>query len=524
MRNVGIYGWGLVAPRSPDIDTFAHNLRSAGSWLSPFEGFGPSNFLVGNPAFDFDVYRPWVDARFPANRFGQLTSKMDPTTLYAIGAFIQSLGQNEGLEALLRSLGSEAHVYVGTGLGAIPTLHQASLDYDRAQREWDRHWSDPVRNPALAAFLADEDAGRRASPDVPVHPSSIEDPDEAYRARGVWYAYWAARSSELGTFLSELREIEGVSIGGEVEGGKIKIIREKERQKTRLMERWGAPTPPWNAVSTNVLWNIHNTPAAQISMMGGITGLAYAPVAACSTFSVCLKLAMDAIARGEAKAVVVGATDPAPHPMTVGAFYGARVLSADGNTSKPLTGLRGTHVAGGSVVWVVGDREFMESQGMTPLGMEPVAVGVSSDADHIITPSREGPTEAVHAALRQAGVRPEEIKAWDLHATATPGDFLEVETLRGVLPEDVLVTARKGTFGHGMGAGGGWELTAQYLGFQEGVVHPTPLSHEELNAEIAGVHGSWVYREGCEAPRAPMGKLSMGVGGINACVISRPLT
>ena len=41
----------------------------------------------------------------------------------------------------------------------------------------------------------------------------------------------------------------------------------------------------------------------------------------------------------------------------------------------------------------------------------------------------------------------------DLHATATPGDYLEMETLRSVLPETVLVTARKGTFGHGMGAG-----------------------------------------------------------------------
>jgi 3-oxoacyl-(acyl-carrier-protein) synthase len=524
VRKIGIYGWGIVAPRSPDVDTFAQNLRSAGSWLAPFEGFGPSNFLAGAPAFDFESYRPWIDARFPANRFGQLASKMDPTTLYAIGAFIQSLRQNEGLEDLLKSLGSEAHVYVGTGLGAIPTLHDATLGYEKARRVWDRFWAMSERNPALVAFLEDEVAGRAAAPDVPVNPATVEDPDEAYEARGIWNRYWAAQSSALSIFLAELREIEGVSVGGEVEGGKIKVIREKERQKARLLERWGAPTPPWNAVSTNVLWNIHNTPSAQITMLGGIQGLAYAPVAACSTFSVSLKLAMDAIQRGEARAVVVGATDPAPHPLTVGAFYGARVLSADGRTSKPLTGLRGTHVAGGAVVWVVGDRAFMEERGMRPLGMEPVAVGVSSDADHIITPSREGPTHAVRAALHQAGLAPEEIKSWDLHATATPGDYLEVETLRGVLPADVLVTARKGTFGHGMGAGGGWELMAQYLGFQEGVLFPTPLSAEELNAEIAGVHSAWVFQEGCEAPRAPMGKLSMGVGGINACVLSRPLT
>ena len=83
--------------------------------------------------------------------------------------------------------------------------------------------------------------------------------------------------------------------------------------------------------------------------------------------------------------------------------------------------------------------------------------------------------------------------SWDLHATATPGDYLEVETLRGVVPESVLVTARKGTFGHGMSAGGGWELTAQYLGYERGRLFPTPLQRTELNGEIAKVHSRFVF-------------------------------
>jgi 3-oxoacyl-[acyl-carrier-protein] synthase II len=523
LKDVGIYGWGIVAPRSPDIETFARNLESNESWLAPFQGFGPSNFLVGTPEFDFERYRPWIEARFPANRFSQLVSKMDPTTLYAVGAFLQSLEQNSAMEGLLRELGTEAHVYVGTGLGAIPTIYDASLDYARGIRDWNRFWTAPERNAAMAAYLADPQGARRADPLIPEDPARTSDPEDAADQRLSWYAFWAARSDGLARFLAELAEVEAVSIGGEVEGGKIRAIREKERNKSRLLERWGAPTPPWNAVSTNVLWNIHNTPASQISMLGHITGLAYAPVAACSTFSVCLKLGMDAIDRGEAKVVVVGATDPAPHPLTVGAFYGARVLSADGQPSLPLTGLRGTHVSGGAVVWILGDREFMEARGMKALGMQPVAVGVSSDADHIITPSKEGPTEAIRQALELAGIEPKELASWDLHATATPGDYLEVETLRDTIPETVLVTARKGTFGHGMGAGGGWELTAQYLGVERGVLFPTPLTTESLNAEIGSVHDQWVFQSSCPTSPAPVGKLSMGVGGVNACVVSRPL-
>ena len=132
-----------------------------------------------------------------------------------------------------------------------------------------------------------------------------------------------------------------------------------------------------------------------------------------------------------------------------------------------------------------------------------------------------------HAAIRtpspSRASRPTDIATWDLHATATPGDYREVETLRGVLPDSVLVTARKGTFGHGMSAGGGWELTAQYLGYERGRLYPTPLHREELNRQIAGApRRSTCSTKPCAAPPRAGGQALMGIGGINACVISRP--
>jgi 3-oxoacyl-[acyl-carrier-protein] synthase II len=319
-----------------------------------------------------------------------------------------------------------------------------------------------------------------------------------------------------------LSEIDGLSIhNGDVATAKLHLIREKEKRHSRLREKWNTPEPPWN-VSADLLWNIHNTPAAQISILGGITGLSFAPVAACSTFGVALGLAQRAIQSGEAKIVIVGATDPPPHPLTIGSFYNARVLSAGRNVSMPLTGLQGTHISGGAVVWVVADHDYMQSRGFKALGMEPVSVGLSSDADHIITPSLEGPRAAIYQAMTTAGIPPSEIGTWDLHATATPGDYSEVATLRSILPDSVLVTARKGTFGHGMSAGSGWELTAQYMGYEQGELFPTTLTHESLNHMIADVHDRFVYGSGCEFPHRASGKLSMGIGGINACIISRP--
>jgi 3-oxoacyl-[acyl-carrier-protein] synthase II len=470
---VGVFGWGIVAPKSPNIAAFRKNLGSSESWLSAFDGFGPNNFLVGVPEFRFSDYQGWIEERFAPRHFQKLKEKMDWPAQYAIGSFIQALGQNPGIEGELEKLAQQAHVYVGTGVGSLDTTYRASIRLHEAQQRWD--------------------------------------------------SFWANRSRDLTEYLTELAEIENLGIEGKIEAGKLHAIREKEKRRAKLQEKWNAPEPPWN-VSADVIWNIHNTPAAQISILGKIKGLAFAPVAACSTFGVALRLAMRAIQSGDAKAVVVGATDPPPHPLLVGSFYSARVLSAGGNVSVPLTRLQGTHVAGGAVVWIVGDFDYMTGKGFKPLGMEPLAVGVSSDAEHIITPSIEGPKAAILGALGTAGATPDDLASWDLHATATPGDYSEIATFRSIFPSPVVIAARKGTFGHGMSAGGGWELTAQYLGYEQGQIFPTPLKADELNASIRQVHEQFVFDAGCETPPGLAGKLSMGIGGINACVISRPLT
>jgi 3-oxoacyl-(acyl-carrier-protein) synthase len=471
-KRIGVFGWGIVAPKSPNIEAFQENLSSSETWLTPFNGFGRDNFLVGQPEFNFDDYQPWIDQRFAPRHYRNLKEKMDWPSQFAVGAFIQALRQNPGLEQEMQSLGHQAHVYVGTGLGNLGTLYDASVKHHQAQETWN--------------------------------------------------AFWSGREHELETYLAELAEIESLTIEGGIESGKLNAIREKEKRRLKLREKWNSPEPPW-FISANVIWNLHNTPAAQISILAKTHGLAFAPSAACSTFGVGLHLAINAIQSGEAKVVVVGATDPPPHPLTVGAFYSGRVLSADGHVSNPLGRLQGTHVAGGSVVWIVGDLEYLKAKGFKPLGMEPVAVGVSSDAHHIVTPSESGPRLAVNNALEAAGAVPADLGTWDLHATATPGDFAEVSNLKSIFPGPVLVTARKGVFGHGMSAGGGWELTAQYLGFMHGKLFPTPLTAEELNPEIRDLHATFVFREECAFPNKLAGKLSMGIGGVNACVISRPL-
>ena len=281
----------------------------------------------------------------PPSRYGQLNEKMGPVALFAIGSFIQALGQNPGIEQFLQSLGHRCQVLVGTGLGDVTIINAESLELDRAQKRWNEFWARPERCSPLREHLAGE-----IDPDAPDLPSSFPiGTEEWIESKHGFEAYWMTRSDALQTYLAEAREIQAEPVPPSSGSAKLGSIRQKLNGIKALNRKWGCPEEPWSAVSPNLLWNIANIAASQISMIGRITGPAFAPIAACASFGVALKLGMDAIRRDEATAVVVGMTDPPPHPLTISAFYNANVLSADADVSRPMTGLKGTHVAGDPV-------------------------------------------------------------------------------------------------------------------------------------------------------------------------------
>src|SRR6185436_4516657 len=234
---IGVFGWGIVAPHSPNVDAFEKNLSQAGNWLTPFRGFGPSNFLVGKPEFDFADYKPWIDARHEPRKFAQLDEKMGPNCKFAIGAFIQSLQQNPGIEEVLRDLGNQAHVYVTTGLGDLSVIYELSVHYHHAQRHWDRFWCREEHNPTLAAYraLGNERAQRREELGAPPDPADFapEDP-ELDDALDAWFHFWIDHSSGLRDYLAAARQIEAEGVGADVEHSKGNVIRRKVAARRKL--------------------------------------------------------------------------------------------------------------------------------------------------------------------------------------------------------------------------------------------------------------------------------------------------
>jgi 3-oxoacyl-(acyl-carrier-protein) synthase len=519
---ISVFGWGLVAPNARDVQSFRALLDGGRTALrlSPHAGLGHRLFAVGDPDFSFEDYKTWITARDGERRWAQLETKMGDNARFAIGAVIQALESNAGLEAACREEDGATHVYVGSAVGDLPESFRAHEAFTRALRRWNAFWARPERCTALRRYR--ERGDREESEPPPIDPATLEvDSEERASALELWNAFWADRSEELSRFERQYAEIEATPVGSDLTSGPLHAIRLRQKLHRKLLEDQGCPPPPWTQVDPKLVWAVQNVPAAEISMLLGTHGAAWSPSGACSTFGVALKAGFDAIARGEAKIAIVGSTEPRPDPVFISAFHRARLAPATGEVNGPFGALLGTHLSGGACIWILGDVDHLARRGLRPIGPSIEAVTVGSDAFHIITPSEEGPKRAISAALERAGANPENLAAWDMHATGTPGDAKEFGLLDCCTSPRVAVSARKGLFGHGMANSGGWELTALALGLNEGVALPTGV-HQELIHPV--IRQRWGEQIVCEA-RPLFGELALkvmlGVGGITACVVLR---
>jgi 3-oxoacyl-(acyl-carrier-protein) synthase len=519
-RRIGIYGWGVVAPGAKDIDALEALLRSGLSAVKTTArpGLDQGLFACGDPDFSFDAYVPWLAERHGEPYVARLRSKMGDNVQFAVGATIQALSTQPGLEAVVREADEACHVYIGSGVGDLCESYKASASLARAERVWNHHWAAPAHNATLRRYQAEGTVPAGAKPPSDPTPLPV-DTEERREAVAAWEAYWASRSEELAAFFARFCAIEKLDADEEdSEKAHLAAIRKRTRAHRALLDELGCPPPPWTAVSADLIWNIQNAPAAQITMILGIHGAAWAPVGACSTFGVALECGRSAILHGGAKLALVGTTDPRPDAALAGAFYQARVMPGTGEVNQPFTSLRGTHLSGGSCTWVLGDAEYCEARGLEALGYVD-AVALASDAEHIITPSKSGPKRAIARAYEEAGITGADVAVMDLHATGTSGDLNELALVDDYVGPQTRITARKGQLGHGMANAGGWELTALALGLRQGVALPTGLSAEAL-------HPRAHHRAQIVTGEAPLTgdhgvKLMLGIGGITACVVLR---
>ena len=110
---------------------------------------------------------------------------------------------------------------------------------------------------------------------------------------------------------------------------------------------------------------------------------------------------------------------------------------------------------------------------------EVLGIGNSDDAYHITAPDPDGTggAYAMNAALKDAGLKPEQISYINAHGTSTPlNDKIETAAIKktfGDAAKKIPISSTKSMIGHQLGAAAAVELIATVLSIRDGVVHPT---------------------------------------------------
>jgi 3-oxoacyl-[acyl-carrier-protein] synthase II len=240
---------------------------------------------------------------------------------------------------------------------------------------------------------------------------------------------------------------------------------------------------------------IINLAAGQVSIRFGAKGPNSATCTACSASAHAIGDAFEIIRRGDADAMIAGGSEAAITPMGVGGFAALRALSTRNDdpkrASRPFDAERDGFIIGeGSGVVVLEELEQARRRG-APIYAEVVGYGMSADAFHITAPSEdgEGALRVMGLALKQAGIRPEQVQYINAHGTSTPhNDRLETLAIKKCFGEHarrVAISSSKSMTGHLLGAAGGLEAGIAALAVHDQQVPPTiNLDHPDPECDL----------------------------------------
>lgn len=231
-------------------------------------------------------------------------------------------------------------------------------------------------------------------------------------------------------------------------------------------------------------------PAAIINMISGNLSIQYglkgpniAVVTACTTGTHNIGLAARAIAYGDADIMVAGGAEMATTKLGIAGFAALRALStrndAPEKASRPWDKDRDGFVLGdGAGALVLESYDHAKKRG-AKIYAELVGFGMSADANHITSPDPEGKgaSFAMENALRDAGMKPNEVDYINAHGTSTPaGDELEVLAVKRTFGEHaykLAMSSTKSMIGHLLGAAGAVEAIFTILALRDQIAPPT---------------------------------------------------
>lgn len=226
-----------------------------------------------------------------------------------------------------------------------------------------------------------------------------------------------------------------------------------------------------------------DTAASQVAIQFGLRGPNMAVVTACASGNNAIGEAADCIRRDAADVMLAGGAEAAVTPISIAGFSSMTAISSRNDSperaSRPFDKERDGFVVGeGAAVLVLEELEHALTRGAKIYG-ELRGYGSTADAYHVTAPEEHGTgaAMAMRAALKQAGLRPDQIDYINAHGTSTPlNDKSETTAIKALLGEaayQIPISSTKSMTGHLLGAAAAIEAVFCLKVIDEGIIPPT---------------------------------------------------
>ncbi|MBS2002947.1 MAG: beta-ketoacyl-ACP synthase II [Candidatus Obscuribacterales bacterium] len=296
-----------------------------------------------------------------------------------------------------------------------------------------------------------------------------------------------------------------------------------EQQYRVLMERGPDRCSPFT-----VPMLIVNMAAGWVSILHNAKGPNSCTVTACATSANSIGDAYMMIERGDADVMFAGGSEAPITALCMAGFSSARTLSTRNNeperASRPFDKDRDGFVMGeGGAILILESLSHAQKRGAKILA-ELVGYGMTGDAWDIVQPCADGngAARAMQAALKQAGMKPEDVNYINAHGTSTPlGDRAETTAIKSVFGEHatkhkLAVSSSKSMTGHLLGAAGALEAAVCIMAINDSILPPT-INLDNPDPECDLDYVANVARKGVNIDVALSN--SFGFGGHNACLL-----
>lgn len=228
---------------------------------------------------------------------------------------------------------------------------------------------------------------------------------------------------------------------------------------------------------------ISDIAAGAISIKYGFRGPNFSTVSACASSTNAIIDAFNYIRWGKADIFVTGGSEASINEPGMGGFNALQALSTNNaefrSASRPFDKSRDGFVMGeGAGALIVEDYEHAKARG-AKIYAEIIGTGMTADAYHLTAPHPDGlgAFNVMRLAIKEAGIRNEDVDYINVHGTATPlGDISEARAIINVFGEhayNLNISSTKSMTGHLLGAAGAVEAIASILAIVHDIVPPT---------------------------------------------------